>query len=80
MMTLERIAEIEQKCSLVGEVSQWPRTLAELGSLARLGLKVHEAPVVQIGGADSLSAFLINCGKKSLPSMQGKRVALVVLD
>lgn len=49
-------------------------TLAEL---CRTWLAVQDAPVVQIGGADGLSAFLACPGKVSLPSMQGQRVRLV---
>lgn len=49
-------------------------TLAEL---CRSYLAVLDAPVVQIGGADGLSAFLSQPGKQSLPNMQGQRVRLV---
>lgn len=73
-LTPERIAEIEAKCSLVDECSQWPRTLVELCRLARLGLRVEAAPVQIIEG---LEYNADGTGEKR--KMQ-QRVALVVLE
>lgn len=78
----ERIAEIEAKCSLVGECSQWPGSLAELCRLARLGLRVEAAPTVRMEQRPPYRAK----GPGALPYVplprewDGKRVALVVLD
>ena len=84
-MNLERIAEIEATCSLVGECSHWPRTLAELCRLARLGLRVEGAPTTK-GSAPSMMIGGKNPGMWSWVSSEvpahfaGKRVALVVLE
>lgn len=45
--------------------------------LCRTWLAVDESPVMQIGGADGLSAFLIRQGKPTHRELQGQRVRIV---
>ena len=80
-LTPERIAEIEAKCSLVGQCSQWPGTLTELCRLARLGMRVEEAPTTRAKVPPPSWVGPTWVEHTPLPAeMAGKRVALVVLE
>lgn len=80
-MNLERIAEIEASFSedtLMAVIDY--ADVAELCRLARLGLRVEGAPVVDVYG-DHHCAFIDHTfSDEGSPHYIGKRVALVVTD